>query len=80
MFQPTLSRKGQSLEQWKAPLAICATAILVGIIAGQGLWMFLPAVALIPLLWRWPVEMALGGVVLLLPFEGISLIGGGSAA
>ncbi|MGH9502217.1 MAG: O-antigen ligase family protein [Terriglobales bacterium] len=73
----TLSPKSLTVEPWIGPLAISAGAILVGVIAGQGLWMFLPVVALVPLFWNWPVEMALGGVALLLPFEGISVIGGG---
>ncbi len=77
MLQHTLSRKRFSLETWGAPLAVCFAAAMVGVIIGQGRWIFLPAVALIPMLWRWPVETALGGVVLLLPFEGISVIGGG---
>jgi len=77
MLQSALTRKNVVLESWIGPLAIGAGAILVGIIAGQGRWMFLPAVALIPLFWFFPVEMALGGVALLLPFEGISVIGGG---
>jgi len=76
-MQSTLNRKTVSLEPRIAALVICASAIVVGVIAGQGKWMFLPAVALVPLFWRWPVEIALGGVVLVLPFEGISVIGGG---
>ncbi len=77
MLQFTISRRRASLEPWIAPLTICVAAALIGVIAGQGRWMFLPAVALIPLLWRWPIETALGGVILLLPFEGISVIGEG---
>lgn len=77
MLQHTLGRKNLSREPWVTPLAICVSAILVGVIAGHGLWMFLPLVAVIPLFWRWPVEMALGLVALLLPFEGISVVGSG---
>ncbi len=58
--------------------AVASAAILIGIAAGRGLWFLLPAVALIPLFWRWPVQMALGGVALLLPFEGITLVSGGT--
>ena len=52
-------------------------AVLVGMVVGRGLWLVLPAIALMPLLWRWPVEVSMGGVGILLPFEGISAIGSG---
>src|SRR5262249_46669817 len=42
----------------------------------QGQWAIIPAIILVPFLWRWPIAVALGGVACLLPFEGITRIGG----
>ena len=42
---------------------------------GQGNWFLVPAVALLPLLWFWPVEVAMGAAVVMLPFEYITLLG-----
>src|SRR2546429_71822 len=46
MLEHTLTRKNPALEHWAIPVGIGAIAVLVGLIAGQGLWRYLPAVAL----------------------------------
>lgn len=80
MHEDALIRKGPTLAQWLIPLAIGAVAVLIGAVVGQGGWYFLPAVAVLPLLWFWPVETAMGAAVLLLPFEYISSLGAGTGA
>jgi O-antigen ligase len=75
MHEDALIRKGPALGQWIVPLAIAAVAILIGVVVGQGRWIFLPVVALLPLLWFWPVEIAMGAAVVLLPFEYVSSLG-----
>jgi O-antigen ligase len=77
MTHNTIASRGLSRAHWTILVGVGAAAVLVGIVIGQGLWFILPAIALMPLLWRWPVEISLGGVAILLPFEGISAIGGG---
>ena len=75
MLDHTLARKNPLLEQWMVPAGIGAVAVLVGVIVGQGLWRYLPVIGVIPLLWVWPVEVTLGAVVILLPFEPITTKG-----
>jgi len=75
MLDHTLARQNSRPEQWIVPVGIGAVAVLVGVIVGQGLWRFLPAIGLLPLLWVWPVEVTLGAVVVLLPFEPITTRG-----
>ena len=58
MQDDALIRKGLASGQWVLPLAIGVLAVLIGVVVGQGGWFFLPAVALLPLLWFWPVEVA----------------------
>ncbi len=48
---------------------------MIGVLLGQGGWYFLPVVVLLPLLWFWPVETAMGAAVLLLPFEYVTSLG-----
>ena len=52
---------------------------MIGVVVGRGGWFFLPAVAVLPLLWFWPVEVAMGAAVLLLPFEYVTLLGTSSS-
>jgi O-antigen ligase len=78
MHDDALIRKGLASGQWVLPLAIGVVAVLIGVVVGQGGWFFLPAVALLPLLWFWPVEVAVGAAVLLLPFEYVTTLGIGS--
>ncbi len=65
MHQDALIRRGASFEQWAIPIAAVAIAVVVGVIVATGGWIYLPAVALIPLLWYWPVEVAVGAAVVL---------------
>jgi O-antigen ligase len=78
MHQDALIRKGPALEHWAIPIAIGALAILIGVVVGQGGWYYLPAVALLPILWFWPIEAAIGAAVILLPFEYVTSLGEGS--
>ena len=75
MHEDAVIRKGPAFGPWAIPLAIAAVAILVGVVVGQGGWYFVPVAALLPLLWFWPVESAMGVAVLLLPFEYVTLLG-----
>jgi O-antigen ligase len=77
MQQDALIRRNPAFEQWAIPVAITVFAIFIGVVVGQGNWIFVPAVAMLPLLWFWPVEIALGAAVVLLPFEYITLLGVG---
>jgi len=75
MHQDALIRRSPAFEQWAIPIAIGALAIFIGVAVGQGNWLFVPAVAMLPLLWFWPVEIAMGAAVVLLPFEYVTLLG-----
>ena len=75
MHQDALIRRNPAFEQWAIPIAVGAAAIFIGVIVGQGGWLFVPAVAMLPLLWFWPVEIAMGATVVLLPFEYVTLLG-----
>ena len=79
MHDDVLVRKGPAFGHWAAPLAIGGVAVLIGVVVGRGGWFFLPAVAVLPLLWFWPVEVAMGAAVLLLPFEYVTLLGTSSS-
>jgi len=78
MHEDALIRKGPAFEHWAIPIAIAALAVLIGIVVGQGGWFYLPAIALLPLLWFWPVEVAMGAAVILLPFEYVTSLGTGT--
>ncbi len=75
MHEDALIRKGPAFGPWAIPAVIGAVAVLVGVVVGQGGWYFVPAACLLPLLWFWPVESAMGVAVLLLPFEYVTLLG-----
>ena len=75
MHEDAIIRKGPAFGSWVIPLAIAAVAVLIGAVVGQGGWYFVPAACLLPLLWFWPVESAMGLAVLLLPFEYVTLLG-----
>ncbi len=74
MLQHTL-RRNIPLEHWVLPMAIAAAGVVVGITAGKGTWLFLGALALLPLLFYWPVELGIGAIAMLLPFENLTRIG-----
>ena len=75
MHEDAIIRKGPAFGSWVIPLAIAGVAVLIGAVVGQGGWYFVPAACLLPLLWFWPVESAMGLAVLLLPFEYVTLLG-----
>ena len=58
--------------------ALIIMAILAGTVIGHGQWLYVSALALIPLLWFWPIRTAFGMFVLLVPFEGLTKLGGGT--
>lgn len=70
-----LTRRSPVFGQWVIPLAVGSAAVMIGVLLGQGGWYFLPVVVLLPLLWFWPVETAMGAAVLLLPFEYVTSLG-----
>jgi O-antigen ligase len=44
-------------------------ALLLGIMVGQGRWLLVAALAAAPLVFLWPVQIALGAFALLIPFD-----------
>lgn len=55
------------------PAVVALAAVVLGIGIGQGLWIFGIAAVLIPLLILYPVQVAFGLFVLLLPFDAIPM-------
>ena len=48
-------------------------ALLMGITVGQGRWVLVAALAAAPLVFLWPVQVALGAFALLIPFDSATL-------
>ncbi len=57
-------------------IGVALLAIITGIVIGQGHWLYAGAICLIVLLVFRPVEVSLGLVVLLMPFESVTAIWG----
>lgn len=74
MLEQTIARKHFATERWRLLFALSVAAVLLGIVIGQEQWLYLPVIALVPLLWFWPVEVAIGTLVILIPFEHIALL------
>lgn len=53
------------------------TGALLGFTIAQSKWLYSAALALMMFLFLWPVETALGGYAFLIPFDSVSLVGGG---
>lgn len=52
-------------------------ALVVGTFVGEGKWLYLIPLAVLPLVAQWPVEMALGLFAVAIPFDEIAIVGGG---
>lgn len=74
MLEQAVFRRHIAPEQWRLLAGLSVLAVLLGLVIGQERWLYLPVIALIPLLWFWPVEIAMGGLAILLPFEQIALM------
>jgi O-antigen ligase len=70
---PIIPVPWQSMGFW---FALVLTAILAGAGIGSGKWMYVAALALLPFLWFWPVQTAMGMFAMIVPFEGLTRIGG----
>ncbi len=65
--------RSESLAFW---CVLVFTAILVGAGIGYGRWPLIAALAFLPLFWFRPVQTAVGLYALIVPFEGLTRIGG----
>ena len=74
MLEQAVVRRHIAPEQWRLLAALSVLAVLLGLVIGQERWLYLPVIALLPLLWFWPVEIAMGMLAILLPFEQIALL------
>jgi O-antigen ligase len=74
MLEQAIARKHIAPERWKLLVSLCALAVLLGIVIGREQWLYLPVIALVPLLFFWPVEIALGALAMLVPFEHIAMM------
>jgi O-antigen ligase len=72
------SRFGDSQLIRNAAWAVVAItcALVVGTFVGQGKWLYLIPLAVLPLVARWPVETALGLFAIAIPFDEIAIVGG----
>ena len=60
-------------------LACIVAGVVIGNLVGGEKWPFLIALVVLPLIARWPVEVALGMFVLAIPYDEIAIIGGGGS-
>jgi O-antigen ligase len=58
---------------------VTGCAIVVGTLVGQEHWAFLAALAGLIVACLWPIEIALGFYAFLLPFNSVSVLGGGTS-
>ena len=59
------------------PIAVTIVfALLMGVMVGQGRWLLVAALAAAPLVFLWPVQVALGSFALLIPFESATFSAG----
>ncbi len=72
MASPATTKNVFSSAGWFRWLPVGLTfffALLVGTTVGQGRWLMVAALAVIPLVFLWPVQVALGAFALLIPFD-----------
>jgi O-antigen ligase len=74
MLEQAVAGKHVAPERWRLLVGLSALAVLLGIVIGQERWLYLPVIALVPLLFFWPVEIGMGALAILLPFEHIALM------
>ena len=65
--------KRATAHNWFSIALALACALLIGEAIGQGKWLLLIGFTSLLLVLRWPVEIALGSFVLLVPFESSAL-------
>jgi O-antigen ligase len=72
MASPATTKNVFTSPGWYRWLPVGLTvffALLVGTTVGQGRWLMVAALAVIPLVVLWPVQIALGAFALLIPFD-----------
>src|SRR5690349_17895448 len=60
-------------------LVILASAVVLGMVIGEGRWVYLAALVIAPFVLRWPIQVTLGLFTLLVPFENLTVLGVGDA-
>ncbi len=71
LSRPLLSGFSQSL-------LVIGYAVIVSIVISREKWLYSVAIAVIPFVLLWPVEMSLGIFAMLIPFDSIFAFGGGA--
>jgi O-antigen ligase len=73
----SLSRAGWSLPlgSYVIPALVTITAVVIGMVVGQGQWPLALMALCVPLLLLYPVQLALGAFALLIPFDSIAVLG-----
>lgn len=61
--------------QTAAAILAALLALLLGFSIAQEKWMFLVAIGLMPIVILWPVELSLGALALLIPFDSVGALG-----
>ena len=61
-------------------LGLTVVALLAGVAIAEERWPYLLMLALIPLLWFFPIETTVGLFALSIPFEGVSELSSGTTA
>jgi O-antigen ligase len=56
-------------SRWLPITLTVLIGLLVGVMVGQGQWLLVAALAAAPLVFLWPVQVALGAFALLIPFD-----------
>lgn len=60
-------------------LALTVIALVAGVAIAEGRWPYLVLLAIIPLLWNFPIQTTVGLFALSIPFEGVSQLSGGTS-
>lgn len=56
-------------SRWLAMALTVLFALLMGVMVAEGQWLLVAALAAVPLVFLWPVQVALGAFALLIPFD-----------
>ena len=56
-------------SRWLAIALTVVFALLMGVMVAEGQWLLVAALAAVPLVFLWPVQVALGAFALLIPFD-----------
>jgi O-antigen ligase len=69
-------RTGSSpLSQYLVAAVVAVTAVVIGLVVGQGQWKVALAILGIPLVMLYPVQIGLGSFAVLIPFDQIAVLG-----